>query len=71
MRRHATLAGTLQLPEASVQDGVETDVGGAVTQPARPPHTFSRGGGGGGEEGGGGQVRGPLASGGAGRGRGR
>lgn len=31
---------TLQLPEASIQDGVETDVGGAVTQPACPLHTL-------------------------------
>lgn len=65
---------TLQLPEAPIQDGVEADVGGAVTQPARSLHTLSRGGwGGGGEHGGGGRVgvRGPLTSGGAGRGRGR
>lgn len=29
---------TLQLPKASVQDGVEGDVGSAVTKPARPLH---------------------------------
>lgn len=62
---------TLQLPEASVQDGVEGDVGGAVAQPARSLHTLGRGGGrGGGEDRGGWgrrvKVRGPLTSGGAG-----
>ena len=78
MHKHTQLSPirtpvTLQLPEAPVQDGVEADVGGAVTQPARPLHTFSRGGRGGGEEGGGWtrvRVRRSLTSGGAGGGRG-
>lgn len=67
---------TLQLPEAPVQDGVEADVRGAVTQPASSLHTLGRGGRGGGreEEGGGGRgnmgARGPLTSGSAGGGRG-
>lgn len=68
----ALLSGvcTLQLPEASIQNGVKTDVGGAVTQPACSLHTLSRGRRGGGKDGywrrvG---VRGPLTSGGAGGG---